>query len=143
LFALLPGAGRAQTRIEWQAQAVVAVLADRFVGAGPGLGVRTAGRLRLGMVLSLGDLEGAAAGRAEALASFHLDPFRPRGITAYAGGGVAVAATRDAAREYVVVVLGMEANPAGRAGWFIESGVGGGLRLSGGVRLRAPRFASR
>jgi hypothetical protein len=71
--------------------------------------------------------------------SYHLNPYRRRGVTPYAGGGVAVVLTSDASSEYIVLVLGVESNPGGRWGWFAEVGVAGGLRLALGARLRTGR----
>ncbi len=76
------------------------------------------------------------AGRAEIFASYHLSPYKRRGITPYAGGGVAVAATADDVFEYVLLIIGIETTPAGGSGWFAEVGLGGGVRASAGFRIR-------
>lgn len=129
----------AQRRAEWQVQTVATVTGARFAGGGLGVALRTAGRVRLGASLSGGAAGGLAAVRGEATVSYHPNPFRRRGVAPYAGGGVALTATRDARPEYLVLFLGIESNPAGRAGWFAELGVGGGVRAAGGLRLRSGR----
>lgn len=126
----------AQRAREWQAQGLATFSATRFVGGGLGYALRTRGRLRIGLSLSGGDLEGSLGGRGEATLTYHLFPARRRGLTPYAGGGAAVAATRDASAEYIVVLFGVESNPGRGSGWFAEAGVGGGVRVSAGVRLR-------
>ncbi len=115
------------------------VLATRFLGPGLGFGLRTPGRLRLGASTSAGDREGALGARVEGLASYHLDPFKTRGVSPYVGGGVAVEVTANESDEFLLLVLGVESSPAGRAGWFVDVGVGGGLRFSAGIRLRSAR----
>lgn len=143
VLAGLPIGVRAQGTVEWQGQAVGTVLAQRFVGVGPGVGLRTAGRIRIGGSVSVGDRVGVLATRMEALASFHLDPFKRNGISPYAGGGLAVSATAHGTDEYLLILLGVETNPAGRLGCFVEAGVGGGLRFSAGIRLRRLRMVGR
>lgn len=142
-LACLPIGVRAQGTVEWQGQAVGTVLAQRFVGAGAGVGFRTASRVRIGGSASVGDYVGTVATRMEVLASFHLDPFERSGISPYAGGGLAMSATAKGTDEYLLVLVGVETSPAGRLGWFVEAGVGGGLRFSGGIRLRRLRMAGR
>ena len=121
---------------EWQVQGLVTLSATRFVGVGGGYAFRSSGRLRIGLSVSAGDLEGSAAGRGEATLTYHLFPLRQRGLTPYAGGGAVVAVTRAASAEYIVVLLGVESNPGGGFGWFAEAGIGGGIRAAAGVRFR-------
>jgi hypothetical protein len=139
LFLGVPPVSFAQAYREWQGQATGTVLASPFLGVGLGFGVRPGGRLRMGASVNAGDQEGALAARGEVVASYHLDPFRRRGFTPYLGGGVAVQAARGEAKGLLLAVLGVEMSPAGRIGWFVESGVGGGLRFSAGVRVRRRR----
>ncbi|NIM52117.1 MAG: hypothetical protein GTN62_13160 [Gemmatimonadales bacterium] len=135
-LACLGGPLQAQAARELQVQGVVTATATRFIGGGVGFALRTAGRMRVGLMVSAGDMEGAVAGRGEALLSYHLSPFKRRGVTPYVGGGVAVTATRDASEEYLLLVLGVESRPGSSAGWFAEAGVAGGVRVSLGFRLR-------
>ncbi len=130
----------AQAIREWQGQVIGTVLAARFLGAGLGFGVRSPGRLRVGASLSAGDREGVLATRVEVMASYHLDPLKRRGVTPYLGGGVAIAATRGRIDEFLLAVVGIETSPGGRLGWFLEGGVGGGIRFSAGARVRGSRI---
>jgi len=126
----------AQRAREWQVQGVATVTADRYVGGGVGFGFRTNGRMRAAVAVSGGDLEGERALRPEVTASFHLNPYKQRGVSVYAGGGVAVVVTEDESREYILALIGVEARPGAGAGWFAEVGVGGGLRIALGFRIR-------
>ncbi|MBI2072841.1 MAG: hypothetical protein HYW06_05890 [Gemmatimonadetes bacterium] len=134
----LPGAAQAQREREWRVQALgtVAPAAEAFVGGGLGLILRARSRLGFGLTAALGTRDGNLAGRGEVFLSFVLDPFRQRGVAPYAAGGVAVVSDRIATSEYLVATLGLAANPARRTGWFVEAGVGGGLRLAVGLALR-------
>jgi hypothetical protein len=135
----------AQSARELQLQGVGAFAATQFVGGGLGFAWRSQGRLRAGLSVSAGDVshrpEGeerahAFGGRVELLASYHVNPYKRSGLAPYAGGGVAVAATADEMFEYVLLVLGVETGPGSRSGWFAELGIGGGVRVSAGYRLR-------
>lgn len=134
LAAPLPAA--AQLTSDWQIHGLATVFADRFVGGGLGYAVRPPGRVRFALVGSLGGLEGTAAGRAEGLVSFHLNPGRERGLSPYAAAGLAVMITRPATSGYLELVLGMEQRPGRQSGFFAEAGIGGGLRLAAGYRFR-------
>jgi hypothetical protein len=127
----------AQLTRDWQLHGIATVLADRFVGGGLGFGVRPPGRLRFAGTASAGDLKGTLAGRAEAFLAFHLNPGREKGFTPYTAAGVAASITRAATRGYVEVLIGLEQRPGRRSGLFVEAGVGGGLRLSAGFRMRS------
>ncbi len=120
----------------WQLQALGTTAADHFVGAGAGWGVRNLGRLGFGITANAGDANGSLGARVEALTSFHFSPFRRRGVGGYGAGGLAVAVTDSSSREFLVLLVGLEARPGRRYGWFVEAGVGGGIRISAGVRLR-------
>jgi hypothetical protein len=91
--------------------------------------------MRLAITASAGDLEGEIGGRGTLVVTYHLYPFRRRGVAPYAGGGVSVLAA-SGTREYLVLLLGIEQGPASPRGWFVEVGLTGGLVLSAGVRLR-------
>ena len=110
--------------------------AARFVGGGIGFGLRPPGRLGLFFGASAGDLDGVSAGRAEILAVFRLAPAATTGVRPYGAAGVAVLARGSGADGYITMVLGAESRPAGKSGWFLETGVGGGVRVSAGLRLR-------
>lgn len=134
----LPGAARAQRESEWRVQAIgtLAPAPEAFVGGGAGFIVRARTRLGLGLAAAVGTRNGNFAGRGEALLSFVLDPFRQRGVAPYAAGGIAVVGDRVATGAYLVATLGLAGNPGRRTGWFVEAGVGGGLRLAAGLALR-------
>jgi hypothetical protein len=112
------------------------VTAKQFVGGGVGYAYRTSGRVRLGLLASAGGWEGGFAGRAEVMVSYHLEPFKRRGVTPYAGGGASITFTDVESSEYILLLLGVESSPGGRRGWFLEVGLAGGLRLAAGLRWR-------
>lgn len=126
----------AQQGVEWQGQAVGVVTADRFAGAGPGVAWRTTRRLRFAAAVSAGGTAAGAAVRAEGTATFHVTTARPNRLAPYAGGGAAVTADAEGVRERLVVLIGVEGRPGHRVGWFVDVGVGGGLRFSLGFRFR-------
>jgi len=135
----------AQSARELQFQGVGTFATARYWGGGLGFALRAQGRMRAGLSLYAGDLsrkpEGADrdhrfAGRGELMLSYHANPYKRSGIAPYAGGGVAIAATSDEMLEYVLLAIGVEAAPGGRSGWFAELGIGGGVRVSAGYRLR-------
>ena len=133
----------AQRATEWQAHALANVGGDRFVGGGVGLALRTNGRMRVGVVLNAGDLEGTVAVRPELLGSFHLNPFKRQGVSPYAGGGVAAVFADGSTREYIVAFIGLESRPGRSVGWFAEVGLGGGARVAAGVQYRKRRTRTR
>ena len=126
----------AQRPHAWQVHGLAAVADATFVGGGVGGAVRIARRMELAATLTAGAIDEQVAGRGEVLAVFLLNPFQRRGVALYGGGGVAVTGTEDALDERMVVLLGMRRAGAARAGWFLEAGAGGGVRLAAGVRLQ-------
>lgn len=105
------------------------------MGGGLGLAWRATARFTVELNAAAGVQERAFTGRGEALVGFHLDPFRTRGVSPYAGGGIAAVVRAGASGEYLVVLLGVESRPGRRRGWFAELGLGGGVRAALGVRL--------
>ena len=103
--------------------------------AGPAGAIRFSERGRLALAVGAGVSDGSAAWRAEALGHFLLAPRRRTGPAAYAGAGVA-AVGGPVDRGYLVLTLGLEEAPGSRAGWFVEAGAGGGVRISAGWRWR-------
>ena len=136
LIVFLCPKAEAQKAVEWQAHTLAALGSDSYWGGGIGVYSRTNGRMRVGLVASAGGLEGSFAFRTELLGSFHLSPYKRSGIAPYAGGGVAVILLEQETREYIVALLGLESRPGRSFGWFAELGLGGGARLSLGVRYR-------
>jgi hypothetical protein len=119
-----------------QALATVAPAPEAFVGGGLGFTLRTRSRLGLGLTAVAGDRDGNLAVRGEALLSFILDPASRRAVSPYAAAGVALVSDRVGTSEYLVATLGLAGRPGRGAGWFVETGVGGGLRLAAGLILR-------
>ena len=134
---MVPSSASAQLTKDWQIQSLAVLASERFIGAGIGYAVRPPGRLRFAGDVSAGDLEGTLAGRAETFLTYHLNPGRESGFGPYAAAGLAANITRAGARGYLEVLLGLEQRPGRRTGWFLEAGVGGGLRLSAGYRFRS------
>jgi hypothetical protein len=133
----------AQQTFDWQLHGLATVFAHRFMGGGIGLGVRPPGRTRISLAASAGDLDGTAAGRIEGLLSFHLDPGKERGLSPYSAAGLAANVTRHATKGYVEVLLGVEERPGRRSGLFVEVGIGGGMRLAAGYRIRSGKGINR
>jgi len=106
-----------------------------LVVAGGYVAIRTSQRTRISAGLGAGASEGRAAWRGELLAHFLLNPTRQWGVGVYGAGGLA-AVSGPVDQGYLVLTLGLEARPGARSGWFVEAGVGGGARLSAGVRWR-------
>jgi hypothetical protein len=143
LAVLLPIRLAAQRGFDVQAQGAGLVGAATFVGVGAGLGLRAGFGTRVSLSGTGGWLEAAgAAGRIEGLITYHLfTPGRPRPAL-YGGTGVGVTATEGAVRGHLVVVLGLESRAQG-GGWFVETGVGGGVRMVLGYRVTRWRPARR
>lgn len=125
-----------QKALEFQAQGVGIMADEDFFGGGLGVAWRSDGRMRLGGYANVGSYAKQLAFRPEVVAFFHLNPFKQRGFSPYVGGGVALVLTADESREYLVGALGLEWKPGARGGWFLEAGVGGGLRVSLGYQVR-------
>jgi hypothetical protein len=134
--AAAPASVAAQAGWEVQLQGLGTFAEQRFLGGGAGIAVRSAGRARLALAVNAGDRDGAFAGRGELVATYHLSPYRRRGVSLYGGGGVTVGATADDTFEYLVLLVGIETTPGSRTGWFVEVGVAGGVRLSAGFRIK-------
>jgi hypothetical protein len=125
-----------QIRRELGVQLVAASAPRATVVAGPSIAWRVGRRDRVVFQGGAGlEEEGVLAGRVEALWHFHLDPGALGKPGAYLGGGVG-ALVGDEWRGIVVVTLGLEGSPGARAGWTVELGVGGGVRLGLGYRWR-------
>ena len=144
-FSLLVPAvmAHAQRAIDVQLQSIATVGGEEFLGVGVGLGLRTSGRMRVGLILNAGALDSLAAVRPELIGSFHLNPFKRQGVSPYAGGGVAAVFTENASREYLVAFVGLEARPGRSFGWFAEAGIGGGARVVAGIQFRRRRNRAR
>ena len=127
----------AQSRVEWQAHGMVTAGDPAFAGGGLGVGLRLGGRAALWTSASAGTRDGAVAGRGELLAVFEINPPGGQGVVVYGAGGAAVVVGEGPTREWIVVALGVQAARRRQLAWFVEAGVGGGLRGALGVRVRA------
>ena len=132
----------AQTVKEFGVEALGTWAAQDFVGGGVYGALRVSAETRLAGTIAAGARDGGLAGRAELLLHFLPTPRSVRGPGIYPIGGVAaVVGGGDRDRGYLVAGLGVEERPGARAGWALELGVGGGLRLALGYRWR--RFGER
>ena len=121
--------------------AVAALAEAAFLGGGITAGYRPANRVRLALTAAGGALDSAAAIRVEGGVQFVLSPAARSGVSPYAGGGVAYQGAEGVAGAgYLVLVVGLEAAPGRRSGWYLEGGVGGGVRFAAGWRWH--RFPS-
>ena len=123
------------TGYEIGVQALATFAAPSFAGGAVSYGVRPGGRSRLVGLVSAGTRDGSLAGRGELVLQYLLAPDRRRGVGFYGSGGIGGVTGRQGSG-YLVIGLGLEWAPGGRSGWMLEGGVGGGLRLSVGWRLR-------
>jgi len=116
----------------------VAVFAARdFVGGGVGVGRRVSAQTRVAVFGAGGTFATQPAGRLEATVQFLLTPAARAGAGLYGGTGFAVETARDRhGVAYLVAVIGAEAAPGRRAGWYLELGLGGGVRGAVGWRWR-------
>ena len=133
---MLGGAPVAAQRVgEFGAMGIATASDPALVVAGGYGAIRTSRRTRISAGLGAGVSDGRAAWRGELLAHFLLNPTRPRGVAVYGAGGIA-AVGGPVDQGYLVLTLGLETRPGGRSGWFVEAGVGGGVRVAAGVRWR-------
>ncbi len=133
---ILPAPARAQRVMEYGPLAV-ATFADRdFAGAGGFVALRSSHSRVMAGLLG-GSRGGDPAARGELVAHFLLQP-STTGLTPYAGGGIALV-SGDGTDGYVVLVFGVESAPALPAGWALEVGLGGGVRVGAAWRWRRAR----
>jgi len=106
---------------------------------GPELGVarRSGGQGRLALAVAGGDDEHALGVRVQATAQFLLRPAERRGAGPYGGLGLTLVGAEGApGASYLAALVGLEAGPGARAGWYAELGLGGGVQLRAGWRFR-------
>jgi hypothetical protein len=142
LLTLLAPAAHAQAGpgIEASGGAVAAFARHEFWGAVLAVGLRSARRERLVIGGALGTAAGARAGRAEVAVQLLLNPSARTGVTVYGGIGATYAVRRGArGAGYLLLVVGVERGAASSPGWYLEAGLGGGVRLAAGVRIRRLR----
>ena len=130
--------GPAAAQRGWDAQVHAMALArdSTVVAGGAGAGWRVGRGLRLATTVSAGALtSGGAVGRGEALLAYHVSPPRRGGVGVYVGAGVAGEMHRGDVRGLIAALIGVEARPWNGGGWFLEAGMGGGVRVAAGYRL--------
>lgn len=125
---------RAQVRHELGVQATGASGRPAILVAGPTWAWRPGLHDRLVLHAGLGAGEHQVAVRGEALWQFRIEPSARR-VNLYLGGGLAGQSARTT-RGWIVLLAGLESGALSRRGWFVELGVGGGVRLAMGVRWR-------
>lgn len=136
----MTGTARAQGPPAREAGLGVTALWSRYAFYGLELGVarRPAGQARFAFTAAGGAFDRRLAGRLGAEAQFLVVPAARAGVSVYGGLGVAVAVARGVrGAGYLTATLGVE-GPEGRpgGGWYFESGVAGGLRVTFGWRWR-------
>ncbi len=116
----------------------VAALARRdFYGIALQTGYRAGGHARLTAAVAPGAVGDRVAVRADAGAEFMVLPWVRSGVGVYGGAGLAYqTAARARGAGYLTARVGVEGAPGAAFGWYLEAGVGGGVRLGGGVRWR-------
>jgi hypothetical protein len=132
-------AGGAQlAATEWSMGVTTVAARHTFWGAGLELAHRPSGQVRGAVAAAAGARDGQAAVRLDATAQFVVTPSARTGVTLSGGLGLAYAGarhTRGAA--WATVQLGAETAAGRRRGWFLEVGLGGGLRVAAGWRWRS------
>lgn len=112
---------------------------EHALHVGAGLSLPAGRYARLGFAAGVGPGWGDGSfpsARADAVVRFLIDPFRRSRLGLSAGGGLSARYDRDLRG---VALLFAEVEGAGRRGWipFAGVGLGGGVRLSAGVRRAA------
>jgi hypothetical protein len=128
-----------QRLIAFEAGAGASVVAARhtFAGAEVGLAYRPGGQSRVALAVAAGGAGARAAARVQLTAQFLVTPAARSGAGLYGGIGVAIAGRRGAPGEgYLALLLGLEAAPGRRGGWYAEAGLAGGVRMAAGWRGR-------
>lgn len=127
---------RPELRIDWFGGRASAL------HAGGGLSVRAGNYVRVGMNAGAGAAWSDSVrnvAHADLTARFMLDPFRQQTLGLSMGGGIAARHEGDGVRAFALLFVDAEAG-RGR-GWtpFIRAGVGGGVRIAGGIRRATSR----
>lgn len=138
---LAPLISGAQTpaRLQGEIRSDAFVARDLTLHLGAGVNTRVASSVRLSLVAGAGrvfeDEKSRFSARAEVTGRFLLDPDMRARWGVYAGGGVGVRHERsDSPHLVLILALGAEGSRFGSLVPFVESGYGGGLRLSAGFR---------
>jgi hypothetical protein len=142
LYALPQQAGGQRlTATEVGGGAAVAAARRTFAGVEAGLAYRPGGQSRVALAVAAGTAAGRPAGRAQLTLEFLVTPAARTGIGLYAGlGAVLAARQRSASAGFVAALVGLEGAPGRRRGWqnwYVELGLGGGVRAAAGWRVRS------
>jgi hypothetical protein len=97
--------------------------------------IRPTRRGRFSLSVGAGAIEGRTRYRLEGLGHLLLSPRRTVGTELYVAGGLGVAG-RDEYQVRLIGLVGVEGRPGARRGWVVEGGIGGGWRLTAGLRWR-------
>ncbi len=126
-----------QLRAELRSDGIFATQAAWLAGAGVSTPLARSVTLAAAGMGAVARQTVAERGRLEVLGRFLLDPERQSSASVYIGGGAA-AVIRDDHRwtGVLTVMVGVELGRARRWVPFVETGVGGGVRVAGGVRKR-------
>jgi hypothetical protein len=136
---MAPLAAQAQS-IEARIDAIVA--GPPAVHAGLGVTTPLGTYVRAGMVGAVGASNDGLSGRLDAIARFHLDPFRQHKWAAYAGGGLTARFDEDRTTRYFLLILaGVDGPVSHGMSTSFEAGLGGGGRI--GVILRQAKAERR
>lgn len=141
LPAAAPASAQRLTATEFGVGVTVAAARRTFVGGELGLGLRPGGQSRFAVAVAAGSEAERAALRAHAMLQFLVTPAARRGVGPYAGLGAAFSARRGSPSQgFVALLVGVEGTPGRRTGWrnwYVECGLGGGVRAAAGWRLRS------
>jgi hypothetical protein len=120
--------------------AAVVVARHTFAAGEMGIAVRPGTQTRAALALAGGVDDGRAAGRAQLSLQFLVMPAARRGVGLYTGVGTVFAVRRGSSSAgFLAVLVGLEGSPGRRSGWqnwYVEGGLGGGVRAAAGWRLR-------
>lgn len=124
----------AQRARELGLHAVLTAQDAELVAGGIYGAIRTTRRTRLAFTAAAGSAGDEFVARGEILGHFLLSP-ASRGIGVYGGGGIAgIAGSGE--EGFLVLLIGVEQAPGGSSGWYLEGGLGGGVRIAAGYRWR-------
>ena len=108
-----------------------------FAGAELGLAHRPSTESRIALAVAGGATNGDPALRAQLTVQLLINSFARSGVGVYAGLGAAYAGRQGMPGQgFLAALVGMEAAPGRRNGWYAELGFCGGVRAAVGWRLR-------
>ena len=108
-----------------------------FTGAELGLAHRPNSESRIALAVAGGATNGDPALRAQLTVQLLINSFARSGAGVYAGLGAAYAGQQGVPGQgFLAVLVGVEAAPGRRKGWYVELGFCGGVRAAIGLRLR-------